>query len=182
MQEQVQVTFTGPSMSNVAGQAAAFGKLASANVGSTGAVASGASTAKPKAKKAPPAEDTESLLGAGEDDSESLSHEADLALGEDMTGDETEDGDESAFDSIADEPANSKATPAKNKAQAEAKTAKGPKVTLKEVNAALLGYMKLTKKSKAQVQALLLKNFKVETVNELKESDYAKVIAAVTKN
>ena len=165
-------------MANVAGQAAAFGKLAAASVGAT---ASGATTAPPKGKKtAAPApveaEETTELSSIGEAD-ETLGAEAEDESG---FGSEEAGEGEASFDDISDAPANGKATPAKNKAVAEAKAAKGPKVTLKEVNAALIKYMKAQGKTKPQVQALLKKHFNIESVNELKETQYAAVIAAVT--
>lgn len=165
---QIAITFKGPSLASVAGQALAF----ASSLSQKGATTTAAQPKTAKAAKTAPVEETTDLtsIGEAEDDTESLLGAND-ETGETLGIDE----DGGSFDAIADEPANKSSTPAKNAA-----AKKAPKVTVKEVNAALVNYMKVAKKSKEQTQALLKKHFKVESVSELKEVDYAKVIAAVT--
>lgn len=163
---QVEITFKGPDKANLAAQAAAFFGGAAATVNATKAPKATKAAAAPA--PAPEAIE-EDLLAADETGDADLLAESEDELSFDAVVE--------AEDELADAPANAKSTPAKN---AAAKTAKAPKVTIKEVNAALVNFMKVTKKSKAEVTALLKKSFKVESVSELKESDYSKLIAAVT--
>lgn len=166
---QAQIVFTGPTLDNVAAQVQAYAAGLSTAAPTTKAnpvVKTTKKTAAPAAVEAE-AEETD-LLSAGEAE-EIESDETDAA--DLLAGAE----DEESFDDVADEAANAKSTPAKNAA-----AKKAPKATLKDVNAALINYMKVTGKKKAEVQALLKKKFKVESVNELKESDYSVLITAVT--
>jgi cobalamin biosynthesis protein CobT len=175
MQQEVKVTFTGATIANVAGQAAAFAKSVSAVTGeatTAGAARTGkvTKTAKGKAAAETESEDDESFGDEESDETEASFDGQEDEEGESFGGDE--ESDETEDDDTASEAANAKSTPAKNAA------AKGKKPKLADVNAALIAYTKKVSKSRDKTKALLLKKFKVETVNELKESQYAAVIEA----
>jgi hypothetical protein len=86
---------------------------------------------------------------------------------EDLMGD-TEESEDAGFDDLADEEA---------EVEQPKKSAKAPKVTDKEVNAAAMAHAK--KHGRPKTLAILEKKFGVKSVLELKADQYSKVIEAL---
>ncbi len=171
MQQELNISFKGPSVEAIAAQAAAFAKRYAVTGAATAAPSTKAAkkVAAAAAVEETEAEEQESAFGSDEDDTTETLGGGD----EETTEDQESEASEESFDDLATEPANKK-TAATGKGKA------APKVTLKDVNAALVAYTKNHSKSKDKTVALLKKHFKVESVNELKPDQYAAVIKAVT--
>lgn len=135
--------------------------------------ASNAMTGSPLKKKAK-ADDDEEIEETDDEEIEETEDDEDTEESDDADVEESDDDDDSddAEDDDAEETEDDEEEPPPKKAKGKKGKPKGP--TLKDVNAALKARAEKTSFKKAKLW--LKAKFKVESINDVKPTDYAKLI------